>query len=152
LQQRTNTRIDVGPHLWDPTLKTISISGADKAIQVVVQEIANLVSQNKILKMEFPADRLPALIGKAGQNLQKIQSETGVHIDCDDHEWDTTVKIVTVVGTDLALAKATTALDLVIHPPPKEPKPLKVPKNGGKKGPNDENASAEASAPVEASE
>jgi len=152
LQQRTNTRIDVGPHLWDPTLKTISISGADKAIQVVVQEITNLVSQNTILKMEFPADRLPALIGKAGQNLQKIQNETGVHIDCDDHEWDTTVKIVTVVGTAAALKEAEKALELVIRPPPKEPKPAPKPTKGeGKRAPKG-GEGKEAPSPVEASE
>jgi len=152
LQQRTNTRIDVGPHLWDPTLKTISISGADKAIQVVVQEITKLVSQNSILKMEFPADRLPALIGTKGQNLQKIQMETGVHIDCDDHEWDTTVKIVTVVGTVAALEAAKTALEAVINPPPKEPKPPKPVKGEGKRGPKGGEGKEAALSPVETSE
>jgi hypothetical protein len=133
LQTKTNTRIDVVPHLWDPTLKTISISGADKAIQEVVKAISDLAATNKIIKMEFPANRLPALIGKAGANLQQIQNETGAHIDCDDHEWDSTVKIVTVVGADDAIEKATKSLAEVLRP-----------KEKIKKGAKDMNAEVDA--------
>jgi len=125
LQTKTSTRIEVVPHLWDPTLKTISISGADKAIQEVVRAISALAATNKIVKMEFPANRAPALIGKSGANLLAMQKDTKAHIDCDDHEWDSTVKIVTVVGTDEAIEKATKALAEIVRPREKSKKGAK---------------------------
>jgi hypothetical protein len=125
LQTKTSTRIEVVPHLWDPTLKTISISGADKAIQEVVRAISALAATNQIVKMEFPANRAPALIGKAGANLLKMQNDTEAHIDCDDHEWDSTVKIVTVVGTAEAIEKATKLLAEIVRPREKSKKVAK---------------------------
>ena len=122
LQQKTGAQITIVGHLWDPSLRTLSISGSDRAIQAAVQDIAVLVSRNKILTMEFPADRIPALMGAKGENLQKLQSETGAHISRASHEWDNTVDIVTVVGSDEAISKATSALNLVINPPPREPR------------------------------
>jgi rRNA processing protein Krr1/Pno1 len=109
IQTETNTRINIEEHLWDPTLRSITIEGFKDKIGLVEAELAKIIENNSHIKVNFPAARLGALIGKKGESIRKLQDESGVRISVKDHEWDDTVKVVTIEGlsTNVEAAKVT---------------------------------------------
>lgn len=109
IQNETNTRINIEEHLWDPTLRSITIEGFKDKIGLVEAELTKIIENNSHIKVNFPAARLGALIGKKGESIRKLQDESGVRISVKDHEWDDTVKVLTIEGlsTNVEAAKVT---------------------------------------------
>lgn len=99
IQTRTGCRLEVTEHLWDPTLKTIELEGIKSAVLAAKREILDVKNSNCLMEVEFPSDRIGSLIGKSGATMSKIQKDNkGVRINIVEHEWDTAVKDVHVVG------------------------------------------------------
>lgn len=120
IQSETNTRINIEEHLWDPTLRSITIEGFKDKIGLVEAELKTIIENNSHTEINFPVDRLGALIGKKGESIRKLQDESGVRISVKDHEWDDTVKVVIIEG----LSKNVESTKVVVQGLAKAPKRL----------------------------
>jgi len=98
IQSETSTRINIEEHLWDPTLRSVTIEGFKEKIGLVEVELNKIIEHNSQIMLDFPLDRLGALIGKKGETIRKLQDESGVRISVKDHDWDDTVKVVIIEG------------------------------------------------------
>jgi rRNA processing protein Krr1/Pno1 len=127
LQQKYRSGISVDDHIWDPDLRTITINGFKKDVEMVQQEILQIIDIYSIETTTFPKDRMGALIGKAGKNIVDLKARTNCHINFSDHEWDDTVRVVSVEGlTDDVKACLVEIEALKVRPERKERPPAEA--------------------------
>jgi hypothetical protein len=126
LQSNCNVRINIEEHVWDPDLKTISIEGFIKDTNAAINEINAIVATNSVQEVEFPTSRIGLLIGKSGGTINKIKDEMGVRINVGNHEWDESVRVVTIDGPTEKVATAAARIEALKIPPKREKKEKKA--------------------------
>lgn len=122
LQQTHNVRINVDEHVWDPDLRTLSVEGFTKDCTACVAAINEIVATHTRVKVEFPTSRIGFLIGKAGATIGKIKTDCSVRINVSDHEWDESVRVVSIDGLSENVAAAVAKVEALKVPPPKKEK------------------------------
>lgn len=125
LQNKTTTRINVEDHVWDPDLKTVTVEGFEKDCTVCLADIAEIVATNSRVQIEFPTSRIGILIGKAGSTIGKIKDETSTRINVANHEWDESVRVVSIDGLTDNVNAAAVRIEALKVAPPKREKPVK---------------------------
>jgi len=126
IQSQTNTRINIEEHLWDPSLKAITIDGFEKDIAAAEKAFAVVLAANTRFEIDFPTDRMGILIGKKGEAIKSLQQKTGCRISVNAHEWDESVKEVVVDGSIDGVAAVREELERLMKPRPRQPKQNKV--------------------------
>lgn len=111
LQKSTNTRINVEEHIWDPTVRTVGISGFKKDVNAVIAELNNILATKSRATITFPREQMGALIGSKGKTIQELQDRTKTRISMKDHEWDDTVRDVFIEGLNENVANAVTEIE-----------------------------------------
>jgi len=118
LQTSTNTRINVGAHIWDPSVKTVGISGFKKDVAAAISELNNILATKSRVTITFPRDQMGALIGSKGKTIQELQQRTKTRISMQDHEWDDSVRDVSIEGLNDDVANAVLEVEkLKVRPP-----------------------------------
>jgi len=116
IQTETSTRINIEEHLWDPTLRSVTIEGFKDKIGLVEDELKKIIENNSHAELNFPVDRLGALIGKKGESIRRLQDESGVRISVKEHEWDDTVKVVIIEGLSSNVEAAKVVVEALAKP------------------------------------
>lgn len=125
IQSSNSVRINIEEHVWDPDLRTVSVEGFEKDCAVALAAINEIIANNSSVKVEFPTSRIGILIGKAGATVNKIKDEFNVRINVGNHEWDESVRVVSVDGLTDNVNNAVVKIETLKIPPPKKEKPVK---------------------------
>ena len=91
-------RINVGEHLWDPSLKVITFTGLKNDIAGAEASFRSQLARNTFEIVEVPESCLGLLIGKKGENVKRLQNSSGCHVNVREHDWDDSVKEVVISG------------------------------------------------------
>lgn len=126
LQSENSVRINIEEHVWDPDLRSISIEGFEKDSAIVIAAIEHIVATHTRSKVEFPTSRIGILIGKSGSTVNKIKDDHKVHINVANHEWDESVRVVSVDGLTDNVEAAIAKIEILKIPAPKKTKPKKA--------------------------
>lgn len=125
MQQSCNVRINIQEHLWDPTMRAVTVEGFSKDANSALAEIATIIATHSRAEVEFPASRIGNLIGKKGETINKIKDSTSTRITVTTHDWDETVKVVQIDGLTENVKSAVEQIEVLKIPPPKkERKPV----------------------------
>uniref|UniRef100_A0A7S2RUY5 K Homology domain-containing protein n=1 Tax=Mucochytrium quahogii TaxID=96639 RepID=A0A7S2RUY5_9STRA len=125
IQQESGARLDL-----DKGSSVCNISGNAEAVQVARAMIQGILNDSNIDSIVLGEKELPAVIGKGGENVRRIQAESGAVVDIDGDS-----NVCTITGSAEQVSKAAQLIRLYVEhrgPPPEAVETITVSQEHGR--------------------